>query len=132
MFQNNQRFQTIEFLDQPVPEKLDMGFLFYGHEVLQVECAVSQVQSYPYTAISRKVVEKNVHPIIPSGSIGYDQFTVPDTVAGYFPLALANIYPWPLLPFSQISLKNSELKTTHNTIRDCRAHFFRQPFSKLL
>ena len=44
LFQNNQRFQAIEFLDQPVPEKLDMGFLFYGHEVLQVECADSQVQ----------------------------------------------------------------------------------------
>ena len=29
LFQNNQRFQTIEFLDQPVPEKLDMGFLIY-------------------------------------------------------------------------------------------------------
>ena len=52
LFQNNQRFQAIEFLDQPVPEKLDMGFLFYGHEVLQVECAVSQVQSYPYKHIS--------------------------------------------------------------------------------
>ena len=51
LFQNNQRFQAIEFLDQPVPEKLDMGFLFYGHEVLQVECADSQVQSYPYKHI---------------------------------------------------------------------------------
>ena len=49
--------------------------------------------------------------------MGYDQFTVPDTVAVqptlicYLPLALANIRPWPLA-FSQISLKNSELKTT--------------------
>ena len=51
LFQNNQRFQAIEFLDQPFPEKLDMGFLFYGHEVLQVECAGSQVQSYPYKHI---------------------------------------------------------------------------------
>ena len=48
---NNQHFQAIEFMDQPVPEKLDMGFLFYGHEVLQVECADSQVQSYPYKHI---------------------------------------------------------------------------------
>ena len=40
-----------EFLDQPVPKKLDMGFLFYGHEVLQVECVDSQVQSYPYKHI---------------------------------------------------------------------------------
>ena len=51
LFQNNQHFQAIEFLDQPAPEKLDMGFLFYGHEVLQVECADSQVQSYPYKHI---------------------------------------------------------------------------------
>ena len=48
LFQNNQHFQAIEFLDQPAPEKLDMGFLFYRHEVLQVECVDSQVQSYPY------------------------------------------------------------------------------------
>ena len=27
LFQNNQRFQAIEFLDQPIPEKLDKGFL---------------------------------------------------------------------------------------------------------
>ena len=47
-----------------------------------------------------------------------------------FPLALANIRLWPLVPFFQISLKNNELKTTQNTFRDCRVHFFRQPFSK--
>ena len=40
LFQSNQRFQAIEFMDRPVPEKLDMGFLFYGHEVLQVECVI--------------------------------------------------------------------------------------------
>ena len=34
--------------------------------------------------------------------------------------------------FFQISLKNSELKTTHNAFQDCRVHFFRQPFSKQL
>ena len=66
------------------------------------------------------------------GNMGYDQFTVPDTIAVEptfvtFTLALANICPWLLVPFSQISLKNSELKTTHNTSRDCRVHFFRQP-----
>ena len=33
------------------------------------------------TAISRKVVGKNVHTTIPKGYMGYDQFTVPDTVA---------------------------------------------------
>ena len=33
------------------------------------------------TAISRKVVGKNVHATIPKGDMGYDQFTVPDTVS---------------------------------------------------
>ena len=32
-------------------------------------------------AISRKVVEKNVHATIPKGNMGYDQYTVPDTIA---------------------------------------------------
>ena len=50
LFQSNQRFQAIEFVDRPVPEKLDMGFLFYGHG--STGSAVSrvrdgQVQSYP-------------------------------------------------------------------------------------
>ena len=92
------------------------------------------VVSFSYTAISRKVVVKNVHATIQKGSMEYDQFTVPDTVAVeptfLLSSALANICPWPLVPFPQISLKNSELKTTHNTFRDCRVHFFRQPFSK--
>ena len=34
-----------------------------------------------YTAITRKVVGKNVHATIPKGNMGYYQFTVPDTVA---------------------------------------------------
>ena len=34
-----------------------------------------------YTAISRKVVGKNVHAEIPKGNLGYDQYTVSDTVA---------------------------------------------------
>ena len=34
-----------------------------------------------YTAISRKVVRKNVHATIPKGNMGYDQYTVPDTAA---------------------------------------------------
>ena len=45
-----------------------------------------------------------------------------------FHLALANISPWPLLPFFQICLQNSELKTTHNTFQDCCMPVFRQPF----
>ena len=49
-----------------------------------------------------------------------------------FPLALADIRPWHLLPFFQISLKNSALKTTHNTFWGCRVHFIRRSFSKQL
>ena len=36
-----------------------------------------------YTAISRKVVGKNVHVIIPEGNMGYDQYTVIDTVLAF-------------------------------------------------
>ena len=34
-----------------------------------------------YTAISRKVVGKKEHATIPKGNMGYDQYTVSDTVA---------------------------------------------------
>ena len=34
-----------------------------------------------HTAISRKVVGENVHVTIPKGNMGYDQYTVPETVA---------------------------------------------------
>ena len=37
----------------------------------------SSIQLY----ISRKVVGKSVHATIPKGNMGYDQYTVPDTVA---------------------------------------------------
>ena len=33
-----------------------------------------------YTAISRKVVGKNVYATIPKGNMGYDRYTVPETV----------------------------------------------------
>ena len=36
---------------------------------------------FSFTAISRKVVGKNVHAIIPKGNMGYDQYTAPDSVA---------------------------------------------------
>ena len=56
-----------------------------------------------YTAISRKVVGKDVHATIPKGNIGYDQYTVPDDCScrSYFccfPLALANTFPWHFVP----------------------------------
>ena len=55
---------------------------------------------------------------IPKGNMGYDQYTCSwhycscRTYFCCFPLALANICPWPLVPFFEIYLKNSELKTT--------------------
>ena len=71
---------------------------------------LSSKQLYP--AISRKVVAKNVHATIPKCNIYF--FCC-------FPLALTKIFPWPFVPFFQISLKNSsELKSTHNIFRDCR------------
>ena len=41
VFHSNQGIQKIEFVDRPVPEKLDIyrSFLVYGHEVPQEECA---------------------------------------------------------------------------------------------
>ena len=51
-----------------------------------------------YTAISRKVVGKNVQATIPKGSMGYDKYTVPDTTAVEAPfvatllLSLTNVY----------------------------------------
>ena len=91
----------------------------------------------PYTAISRKIVGKNVHATIPKVNMGYDQYTVPNdcicqTYFCCFPLTLANICPWPLVPLFQFPLENRADKTTHNTFRDCGVHFFRQSFSKQL
>ena len=82
-----------------------------------------------FTAISRKLVGKNVPSTTPKGNMGYDQYSVPwhcsfQTYFCCFPLALANIHPWRLMPFFQISLTRSELKTTNNTFRDYRVHFW--------
>ena len=37
--------------------------------------------AFANTAISRKVVGKNVHATVPKGNMGYDQYTVPHTAA---------------------------------------------------
>ena len=61
-----------------------------------------------YTAISRKVVGKNVHATIPKGNMGYDRYTVPGDCScrtyyhGCFPLALANTFSWPFVPILSI------------------------------
>ena len=92
-----------------------------------------------YTTISRKVAGQrprttNVHATIPKGSMGYDQYTVSDTVA---------VEPNFLLSFSTRKhtsmafqatpsnfFENSELKTTHNSFRGRPVLFFQQSFSK--
>ena len=82
---------------------------------------------YKYTAISRKVVRQkfNVH-----ATIHCSWHCSCRNCFCCFLLALANIRLWPLVSFFQTSLNNSEFKTTHNTFRDCRVHFFRQPLTK--
>ena len=80
-----------------------------------------------------RLSEKKLHATIPKGNMGYDQYTVPNTVAieptfvaflistrKHTAMAsraiVSNFFLFP---------KNSELKTTHNTFQDCRVHFFR-------
>ena len=43
--------------------------------------SIYKKKQHLFTLISRKVVGKNVHATIPKGNMGYDQYTVPDTVA---------------------------------------------------
>ena len=59
-----------------------------------------------------------MHATIPKGNMGYDQYTVPDTVAQsnlllFLFLAPTNTRPWPLVSFFQTSLNESAFKTTH-------------------
>ena len=71
----------------------------------------------------QKGCRKNVHATIPKGNMGCDQqFTVSwhcscRTYFCCFPFALSNIRPRPLVPFFQICLINSQLKTTYNIFR---------------
>ena len=90
-----------------------------------------------YTAISRKVVGKMCTRQPRKVIWDMINYSVPNycscrTYFCCFPLAIANICPWPLVPFFPICLENRADKTTRNTFRDCRVHFFRQHFSKQL
>ena len=67
------------------------------------------------TRQSRKVIWDMINTLFLTLSVAVKTY--------YFPLARANIRPRPLVPFFQISLRNGELKTTHNTFRDCRCTF---------
>ena len=54
LFQSNQRFQAIEFVDQPVPEKLDMGFLCAASGAAS---RVRQIVKYKTTRINKSVTD---------------------------------------------------------------------------
>ena len=54
---------------------------YFSIDCFKVSFLVSIIETIIYTAIARRVVGKNVHGTIPKGSMGYDQYTVPDTVA---------------------------------------------------
>ena len=51
------------------------------------------VLAYSAYSYLEKVVGKNVHAIIPKSNMGYDQYTVPDTVA-VEPTFVAFLYYW--------------------------------------
>ena len=107
-------------------------------DVTIVEVTATTNPKTRYTAISRKVVRKKKcargYPERYYGmwSLHFSWHCRCRTYFCCFPLALTTILPWPLVPFFQISLKNSEPKSAHNTFRACRVHFFRQRFSKNL
>ena len=87
----------------------DMSFIYHKNNIgPKIEpCGTPDrtglEEEWTLTAISRKVVGKNVHVTTPKGNMGYDQYTVPDdcscrTYFCCFPLALANTFPWPFVP----------------------------------
>ena len=51
------------------------------HSVNFIHSLQKSKGSWLHTAISRKVVGKNVHATIPKGNMGYDQYAAPDNVA---------------------------------------------------
>ena len=51
------------------------------HSVHSINSLRKSKGSWLHTAISRKVVGKNVHVTIVKGNMGYDQYAVPDNVA---------------------------------------------------
>ena len=55
--------------------------LLDGYIIYFLRTEYLQEKQRLFTLISRKVVGKNVHATIPKGNMGYDQYTVPDTVA---------------------------------------------------
>ena len=92
---------------------------------------VSKVANFhsAYTAISRKVVGKVIWDMI--NTLFLTTVPVEPTFVAFLQHSQTHFHGLSY-QFFQISLKNSELKTTQNAFRDCRVHFFRQSFSKQL
>ena len=55
-------------------------FIFYHPRTME-HISTGEITALSYTVISKKVVGKNVHATISKDNMGYDQYTVPDTVA---------------------------------------------------
>ena len=104
-----------------------------------LRCGASQRWLTQHTCLYsclEKGCQKNVHTTIPKCKMGYDQYTVPDncscpTYFCCFLSARTNVSPWPLVPFFRISLKNNELKTTHDTFRYGCVHLFQTTFLEI-
>ena len=81
---------TVPWLFIDLEEIFSLTISWSGSHVFSVEINFKELyrktkrsskKLYKYTAISRKVVRRNVHATIPKGNMGSDQYTVPDTVA---------------------------------------------------
>ena len=66
-----------------------------------------------------------MHATIPKGNMGYDQYTVPDTVAVKNTFLTSPLVLQTNVLYMASSLKNSELRTTPNTFQYCCVLFFR-------
>ena len=81
----------------------ECNFELVNLSIVRTFCTKPRLLPKLYTAISRKVVGKNVHATIPKGNMGYDRYTVPGdcscrTYFYCFPLALASTFSWPFVP----------------------------------
>ena len=65
--------------DQGAQFLMQQASQYDGKNCIQKRVTISK--GVCHTAISRKVVRKNVHATISKGNMGYVQYTVPDTVA---------------------------------------------------
>ena len=111
--------------------------LYTGNKQLRYNSAAYRMAPCLYTAISRKVVGKmcmrQSRKVICDmiDTLFLTTLAVEPTFVAFLQHSQTHFHGLSC-QFFQISLKNSELKTTHNAFRDCRVHFFRQPFSKQL